>query len=242
MQDGIGPGSQAAAATPSRVRGKGRCQASCRNCDQETEGSESTDVAAHGTSIPAHGLAQRSQLSRGHGVIPLRNSREVLAADDAHAVLDAQALAEVQHVSLASDDGAIARDELRPSIDPPGGPSARPDDLDDLARGHRNDDQVVVGGGDADRPDECRRAEKGARLIRRFGGEVQASSARRERWTDPKRTEHHYGCGKEDDDPHRNDQRLSSTHQSILILRSTLAVSPGALAQRFRMSADQPKP
>lgn len=91
----------------------------------------------------------------------------------------------VEHVSLASDDGAVAVDELRASADPPRGPSARPYDLDQLAGFDGDYDQVILVGRDADRPEERRRAAEVGHQVRRRGDDMQAGRARRKPRTGP---------------------------------------------------------
>ena len=130
-------------------------------------------------------------------------------------------------LAVRMDDGseeefAVGDVWIIPPTNPPGRPSARPDDLDRLARCHGEEDEVVVGGRDASRRDECCKAAEGGHQVRSLGGDVQASRARWECRTGPQGAEPQGDYGKKDDEPTcqgRNDSRLSSAHHSILILR-----------------------
>jgi len=110
----------------------------------------------------------------------------------------------VEHVAIPPDDAAPRVCHDGSSVDPPGGESAGPNDLQRLARFDRDEDKLVAGGRDTNRCEQGGGAARGH--VRGFRREMQAHSARGQRRTreqrqNPQRdsSEDDYaGCGDRD--------------------------------------------
>jgi len=119
-------------------------------------------------------------------------SRWASGADDADVerIVGADPAAEiVEDVPLATDQRPVAGDQVSVAFEPPGGPAARPDDVDRLVGRHGPEDQVVAGGRDACRRNKRCVAAEGRHQVRTFGRDVQASCPGRQGRPGPQRAQ-----------------------------------------------------
>ena len=109
----------------------------------------------------------------------------------------------VEFVPFPADDVAVGSGEHGTSVDTPGCESTRPDGRHPLARCRGDKDQVFVGVRDSNRREEGGVTSEGqARALR---GDVEASRARRQCWTDQQGREAQRDGG-EDDQAGRDDR------------------------------------